>query len=65
MIRACFSSVANMAIVPMQDVLCLDSWARMNTPGVGEGNWAWRFRMEDMNGQLEHRLYETAKLYGR
>ena len=41
MIRACFSSVANMAIVPMQDVLKLDSWARMNTPGVGEGNWAW------------------------
>ena len=65
LIRACFSSVANMAIVPMQDVLCLDSWARMNTPGVGEGNWAWRFRMEDMNEQLEQRLYETAKLYGR
>ena len=65
LIRACFSSVANMALVPMQDVLCLDSWARLNTPGVGEGNWAWRFRYEDMNPQLEARLYETAKLYGR
>ncbi|MDE6626742.1 MAG: 4-alpha-glucanotransferase [Lachnospiraceae bacterium] len=65
LIRACFSSVANMAIVPMQDVLCLDSWARLNTPGVGDGNWAWRFRYEDMTPHLEARLYETAKLYGR
>lgn len=65
LIRACFSSVANMAIVPMQDVLCLDSWARYNTPGVGDGNWAWRFKFEDMNEHLEKRLYETAKLYGR
>lgn len=65
LIRACFSSVANMAIVPMQDVLCLDSWARLNTPGVAEGNWSWRFLYEDMNPQLEARLYETAKLYGR
>lgn len=65
LIRACFSSVANMAIVPMQDVLGLDSWARLNTPGVGEGNWAWRFRMEDMTPHLEARLFETAKLYGR
>lgn len=65
LIRACFSSVANMAIVPMQDVLCLDSWARLNTPGVGEGNWAWRFRREDLTDRLAARLYETAKLYGR
>lgn len=64
-IRACFSSVANMAIVPMQDVLELDSWARLNTPGVAEGNWAWRFRKEDMTQHLKERLYKTAKLYGR
>ena len=65
MIRACFSSVANMAIVPMQDVLKLDSWARMNTPGVGEGNWAWRFKASDLGKQLSDRLLETSKLYGR
>ena len=65
MIRACFSSVADIAIVPMQDVLCLDSWARMNTPGVGEGNWAWRYTQEELTPQLEARLYETAKLFGR
>lgn len=65
MIRACFSSVANMAIVPMQDVLMLDSSARMNTPGVGEGNWSFRFEFDDMTPALEKRLFETAKLYGR
>lgn len=65
LIRACFSSVADIAIVPMQDVLCLDSWARMNTPGVGEGNWAWRYTQEELTPQLEARLYETAKLFGR
>lgn len=65
LIRACFSSVANMAIVPMQDVLSLDSWARLNKPGVGEGNWAWRFTDNDLNDHVSARLYETAKLYGR
>ena len=65
MIRACFGSVANMAIVPMQDVLCLDSWARMNTPGVGEGNWAWRYKEDALTHELEARLYETCKMFGR
>lgn len=65
MIRACFGSVANMAIVPLQDVLSLDSWARFNTPGVAEGNWAWRYKQEDLTPALEARLYETCKMYGR
>lgn len=49
----------------MQDVLKLDSTARMNTPGVGEGNWAWRFQSSDLNKQLSDRFLETSKLYGR
>ena len=65
MIRACFGSVANIAIVPMQDILELDSWARFNTPGVGEGNWSWRYKQEDLTEHLTSRLYETAKMYGR
>ena len=43
----------------------LDSWARMNTRGVGEGNWAWRFKASDLGKQLSDRLLETSKLYGR
>lgn len=65
LIRACFGSVANMAIVPLQDVLCLDSWARFNTPGVGEGNWAWRYKKEALTKELSARLYETCKMFGR
>ncbi len=65
MIRACFGSVANMAIVPMQDVLCLGSEARLNTPGVGEGNWAWRFKKDVLSDHLAARLAETVNLYGR
>ncbi|MCR5367026.1 4-alpha-glucanotransferase [Eubacterium ruminantium] len=65
MIRACFGSVANMAIIPMQDVLELDSWARFNTPGVGSGNWSWRYKKEALTDQLASRLFETAKMYGR
>ena len=43
MIRAALNSVANTAIVPMQDVLGLDGTHRMNQPGTPTGNWSWRF----------------------
>jgi 4-alpha-glucanotransferase len=39
LIGTAFSSVANLAIVPMQDILGLGSEHRMNTPGTIEGNW--------------------------
>lgn len=65
MIRACLASVANMAIIPMQDILGHDSWARLNTPGVGVGNWAWRFRYEEMSDYVAHRLFDMCNLYGR
>lgn len=43
MIRAACNSVANTAILPMQDVLGLDGTHRMNLPGTPTGNWSWRF----------------------
>ena len=48
MIRAALGSVAETAIIPMQDVLCLGSEARMNFPGTLEGNWNWRFTWEQV-----------------
>ncbi len=42
LLRAVEGSVAQLAIVPASDLLELDSSARMNTPSVGAGNWAWR-----------------------
>ena len=45
-----------MAIAPMQDVLSLDNQARMNTPGVTGGNWAWRMKGENIDGTLIEKL---------
>ncbi|MEC8425044.1 MAG: 4-alpha-glucanotransferase, partial [Myxococcota bacterium] len=42
MVRAALGSAARMVVLPMQDALALGSEARMNVPGVGEGNWTWR-----------------------
>ncbi len=64
-IRAALSSVAEMAIVPMQDVLSLGSEARMNTPGRASGNWTWRLRWEQVQPWMRARLAEMTALYGR
>jgi 4-alpha-glucanotransferase len=64
-IRAVFASVANTAIVPLQDVLGLGTEARMNLPNSTEGNWAWRFRTTDLTDQIADRLKKLATLYGR
>ena len=65
MMRLALSSIANQAIVPLQDVLGLGSFARMNSPGKADGNWAWRYRAEMLTGELRERLRELIRLYGR
>jgi 4-alpha-glucanotransferase len=40
--RAAATSVAELSLVPAQDLLELGSEARMNTPAVANGNWSWR-----------------------
>ncbi|MGN0242458.1 MAG: 4-alpha-glucanotransferase [Lachnospiraceae bacterium] len=64
-IRTCFNSIAEIAIVPLQDVFSLDSSARMNTPGVPSGNWGWRYTREYLTDVLAARLYEAAAVGGR
>jgi 4-alpha-glucanotransferase len=49
--RSAFSSVANTAVVPAQDVLGLGGWARMNFPGRADGNWCWRLSHGELNGE--------------
>ena len=63
--RMLFASVADTAIVPMQDILGLDSRARMNFPGKAQGNWAWRYHPEQVNRRITERLAELTALYGR
>jgi 4-alpha-glucanotransferase len=65
MIRAVMSSVAKVAIVPLQDVLGLGSEARMNLPGKVSGNWRWRYRSGALRGELSARLRSLVTLYDR
>lgn len=68
LIRAAYESVANLAIIPLQDLLDLGSEARMNHPGEPSGNWQWRCfakqldKLEETNADY---LYSLADLYGR
>lgn len=63
MIRAAHASVARTAIVPLQDVLGLGTAHRMNVPGVGTGNWEWRF--EALPAAAMERLALLTETYGR
>lgn len=65
LIRAALSSVAALAIIPMQDVLGLASEARMNQPGIGEGYWEWRFSWHQVGPWHAERLAELTRTYGR
>jgi 4-alpha-glucanotransferase len=65
LIRAAYASVADRAIVPLQDVFGLGSEARMNTPAEAEGNWSWRARDEDFLNDCNARLRRLAELAGR
>ncbi len=64
-IRAVMQSVAQIAVVPLQDVFGLGSEARMNLPGRPSGNWHWRFRGERLTKDIQNRLLEMTYLYGR
>ncbi|MGA2005590.1 MAG: 4-alpha-glucanotransferase [Terriglobales bacterium] len=65
MIRAVIASVADIAIVPLQDVLGLGTEARMNLPGRVSGNWKWRYRRGALTKDLSARLHTLAALYDR
>ena len=65
LIRLAFSSVADLAIVPLQDALRLGSEARMNLPGRAGGNWSWRYRPEQLEDWLAPALKDMAESYAR
>ena len=65
LIRAACASVADTAIVPLQDVLGLPGDHRMNLPGQGEGHWEWRFEWAQVRPEHAQRLAGLCKLYGR
>ena len=65
MMRAAWSSVADMAIVPMQDILGLGSEARINTPSTLGNNWKWRATPEQIDAKVAKKLYHYMQMYGR
>lgn len=65
LIRAAYGSVADLAVVPLQDIFGLGSEARMNTPGRAGGNWLWRASREDFLPRRATRLSRLAALTGR
>ncbi len=65
LMRLAFGSVADLAVVPMQDVLGLGSNARMNVPGVAKGNWGWKLMPDQINESGRRTLHDLAELFGR
>jgi 4-alpha-glucanotransferase len=65
LIRAVEASVAQLAVVPAQDLLELGSEARMNTPAVGAGNWGWRTPEGGWTPELAVRLVAIAEVTDR
>jgi 4-alpha-glucanotransferase len=65
LIRAALLSVADTAIMPLQDVLSLGSEGRMNSPGRPEGNWSWRFQADQLTPANAERLGTLTELAGR
>ncbi|MEZ5649911.1 MAG: 4-alpha-glucanotransferase [Burkholderiaceae bacterium] len=65
LIHAASSSVARLAIYPMQDVLGLGGDARMNLPGVADGQWSWRMDWHQLHAWQTRRLFEISVAHGR
>jgi 4-alpha-glucanotransferase len=65
MIRLAMMSVAETAVIPMQDLLGLGATARMNDPSQNKGNWHWRLDHDPLSKALTDRLREITETYGR
>jgi 4-alpha-glucanotransferase len=65
LIRCALASTANLAVIPMQDILSLGEGQRMNTPGQRDGNWSWRFEWSDVHSEVAGRLRHLVSMYGR
>jgi 4-alpha-glucanotransferase len=61
MIEALYMSSATWVITPMQDILGLDTDARMNVPGTIEGNWQWKLNKELLTTEVKEWLCSIAR----
>lgn len=66
LIRVALSSIADLAIIPLQDLLGLDGSNRMNDPAINEGNWRWRYpSMHLLTPEISQRLLKMTEIYRR
>lgn len=65
MIREAMASVADLAVIPVQDYLCLGNEARMNTPSTLGDNWKWRLTKGQLTEDVLARMRRMTELYGR
>ncbi len=65
MIRMAYSSISDLAIIPIQDFLNLGTDCRMNTPSTINGNWRFRLSEDMLTDKLASKINELTKLYGR
>ena len=65
-VRTAMSSVSDLCIVQMQDLLDLGGEARMNQPGtLSDANWTWRAHDRMICSTLAQRLWKLTALYAR
>jgi len=64
-VRTLLVSVADTAIVPLQDVLGKGAEARMNLPGRAQGNWGWRYEADELTTTVRRRLRAITEGSGR
>jgi 4-alpha-glucanotransferase len=65
LIETALASVAELAIIPLQDLLGLDDGARMNRPGTAAGNWRWRFFPDSIPAEIIIQFRDVTHMYGR
>jgi 4-alpha-glucanotransferase len=65
LIRLALMSLANQAIVPLQDLLGLGSDARMNFPGTATGNWGWRYDAAELTESIAQKMAHITEMSGR
>jgi len=63
--RLAMSSVAALAITPMQDILGFGEDCQMNRPGTASGNWRWRCAPHFLNHEVAQRLFSMTQFYNR
>ena len=65
LIRTALASVADLAVIPIQDYLCLGNEARMNEPSTLGDNWKWRLKKDQISDMTLYHMKELTRIYGR